>query len=78
VGTKSGDFAQRVTLISQDCWVGNDKDKLNDQKGYSVNFNYYSAESFLKLEMKDSIKSMGYEIYDKPIFSNKIPLILDK
>lgn len=65
------------TIINQECWYGNDK--LNDKKEYSVEFKYFGKyKSVLTSKMRDSIKGMGYEIYEKTITSNRTPLILKK
>jgi hypothetical protein len=64
------------TTISKNCWVGNEISEFEDKTEYFANFNYFPATPFLKLEMKDSIRLMGFEIYDKPITSNKIPIKL--
>ncbi|HEX8576374.1 MAG TPA: hypothetical protein VF677_08780 [Flavobacterium sp.] len=65
------------TIITKECWYGYNKENLNDEKGYLVKFKYhYYSQYALKAEMRDSIKTMGYEIYEKPILSNGVPLIL--
>jgi len=43
---------------------------------YSIINEYF--KNTLPKTVKDSIEQMGYELYDKQIISNRVPLILKK
>lgn len=53
-----------------------------NQKGLKIGLNYPAkskdlADRFLSKETIDSLKKMGFELYEKEIDSNKVPLLLN-
>lgn len=60
-----------------------DLENFNDQEQLKIAINYNQKEKelankFLSFKTLDTLKKMGYELYDKGIISNKVNLILDK
>jgi hypothetical protein len=58
-------------------------DNYKNEKELHIGITYPKKEKelatkFLNLKTLDSLKKMGYELYDKEINSNKVPLILEK
>jgi hypothetical protein len=68
------------TKINDNCWYGYQVEKMKKEKKYFVFLKCPKSDEYLKqrlpLEIKDSLKQMGYELYNSEINSNKIPLIL--
>lgn len=65
--------------ITKECsW---ELENYRNEKGLHITINYPNKEKelatkFLSTKTLDSLKQMGYELYDKEINSNKVPLIL--
>ncbi|OCB75406.1 hypothetical protein [Flavobacterium crassostreae] len=68
------------TKINDNCWYGYQKEKMKKTAKYFCFLISPKLDEYLKqrlpIEIKDSLKQMGYELYDKEINSNKVPLIL--
>lgn len=66
--------------ISKDCtW---ELENYRNEKELYIAINYPKKDrelaiKFLSSKTLDSLKQMGYELYDKEINSNKVPLILE-
>lgn len=67
------------TKVNNYCWYGYQKEFMSKKNKYFINFEYkmYSEtdKDIISISTKDSLKQMGYELYDKEINSNKVPLI---
>lgn len=67
--------------ISRDCtW---ELENYRNEKELKIAINYPKKEKelaakFLSAKTLDSLKQMGYELYDNEISSNKVPLIIEK
>jgi hypothetical protein len=70
------------TNVSEDCYYGYKTDMMVPNKQYYVYMRYSIINEYFKNALpktvKDSIEQMGYELYDKQIVSNRVPLILKK
>lgn len=68
------------TKINDYCWYGYQTEKMKINKKYFCFLLNIKPDEVLKqklsIEIKDSLRQMGYELYDKEIVSNKVPLIL--
>ncbi len=70
------------TNVSEDCYYGYMTDTILPDKQYYVYAYYYIGNEYFKNALpktiKDSLEQMGYELYEKEIVSNRVPLILKK
>ncbi|KQS53203.1 hypothetical protein ASG38_00180 [Flavobacterium sp. Leaf359] len=70
------------TNVSEDCYYGYMTDTMLPDKQYYVYAYYYIGNEYFKNALpktiKDSLEQMGYELYEKEIVSNRVPLILKK
>ena len=70
------------TKVSTYCYYGYKTDMMVPNKQYYVYMRYSIINEYFKNALpktvKDSIEQMGYELYDKQIVSNRVPLVLKK
>lgn len=68
------------TKVNDYCWYGYQKEFMSKKNKYFVSFEYKmyieTDKDIIPISTKDSLKQMGYELYNKEINSNKVPLIL--
>jgi hypothetical protein len=64
------------TTIAEDCWYGYQVQLMKPERKYGVSFQYVEPNDYVKTVLpksaQDSLKQMGYELYDKKIVSNKV------
>jgi hypothetical protein len=69
------------TIIGEDCWYGYQTQLMKPEQKYGITFQYIEPNDYIKTVLpksaQDSLQRMGYELYDKKIVSNKVPLILN-
>ena len=69
--------------ISKYCHYRYVTDTIDLNEQYYVYVDYYSENEYFKKNalpktVKDSLEQMGYELYEKEIVSNRVPLVLKK
>jgi hypothetical protein len=70
------------TNVSTYCYYQYVIDTIDLNKQYYVYVDYYIGNEYFKNALpktvKDSLEQMGYELYEKEIVSNRVPLVLKK
>jgi hypothetical protein len=70
------------TTIKDNCWYGYEKELIEKNKQYYIDNTYFELNEYTKgllsNSVKDSLNKEGYELYDKKIESNKVPLLLNR
>ena len=69
------------TVVGNDCWYRYQTQLMKPELKYNVSFQYIEPNDYVKSVLPksalDSLKQMGYQLYDKKIVSNKVPLIIN-